>query len=575
MNSKYDDYFNEKLIKLNTNFNNQNDAFKWIERQLQTLVKGIDENEIVKLFEAREKEISTDVGEGVAIPHLISKKIKQPLVCVIRNKKNINWPDDKHQIKVIIALIIPDQHNEEHINILSHIATKLLNKEIKTLLLNSNAKNEIIEALVSVDKKVVKLAKKDDGEQFYIVAVTSCPGGVAHTYMAAQALEDFAAENNYKIKVEKQGANGAEDKISIDDLAQADLAIISSDVNINERSRFNNIGCIKTSVSEPIKNINSIKEQVADYFKTYDKNAPKAIKEDDSLNFATARKITKHKVYRNPKVQTFMDSKGMNAFVRGAHNLKNAILTGISFVVPVIVASATVGSLVEIVRIIGLNASGDSQWLTHNALWLKQIESVAFNALGLLIAPVLAAYIAYAFADKPALAPGFVGGIAANFITMDKHGNYLNIPSDGVAIVNGLGFLGGLFAGIICGYLMMFLKRYMRVKNHSLQSLFTWFFYPVVGALIMIVIMLFVVGLPLAWLSLAIYNGLESLLRSNYAFILGAVIGLLCVTDLGGPFNKTAYAFSIMVFQQGIQPGGDTLLLIPYTSFWAAESELD
>ncbi|WP_425380705.1 fructose-specific PTS transporter subunit EIIC [Spiroplasma endosymbiont of Stenodema calcarata] len=244
-------------------------------------------------------------------------------------------------------------------------------------------------------------------------------------------------------------------------------------------------------------------------------------------------------------------------FKAGAVSLKNAVLTGISYAVPIIVAGTAIQALITIIsQIAGAN------YIAQHANWLNTLSNVAGKSLSILLAPVLAAYIAYAMADKPGLTPGFLGGLACVYVT--------KTAADGTVIIDGLGFLGGLIVGIFVGYMMKLFKKYFVSKK--MQGVLTWFVYPVLGSLISMCLILFIIGQPLALLINAIFSGLTTLQSLNLAALLGIIIGMMCVFDLGVPFNKVAWAFSFASFSQAFTGGQLTnpTLLVPYACFWAA-----
>ncbi|WP_051636025.1 fructose-specific PTS transporter subunit EIIC [Mesoplasma photuris] len=531
--------FNENLIIIDSESKTKEEALH------ELSVLGKENGVVLKIsdlengFKARELEGSTGLEDGFAIPHARISQIKEARIAFIRFKEEIEWETlDNSKVKVAIALMVPDDDNsKEHITLMSKVAQKLIEQEIK-----DNLKKEVnVEKIIDLlfNEEPIKRDEKQTEKQGYLIAITGCPAGVAHTYMSAKKIADYATEKGWQVKVEKQGANGIEDRLTSDDVKNANALLISADINPRDIERFENIPTIRTSVAEPLHDMDNIwnkiiniKQNVDDQKIPTNQNASK----EESLNFKAK-------------------------FRKEAKSLKDAILTGISFVVPVIVAGTTIVALITIITQI---AGADN--IAQNANWLNELSSVAGQSLSVLLAPILAAYIAYAMADKPGLFPGFLGGLACNNIVRQK-----SIIIDGeetiVDVVNGLGFLGGLIVGILVGYMMIAFKKWMVSKKF--QSVLTWFVYPVLSSLIIISLVLFGIGTPIAIVVEAIFDGLTKLQESGFAAIAGIIVGMLCVFDLGGPMNKVAWAFGFASFTQA-QATGNMALLVPYTAFWAA-----
>ncbi|EFH4664179.1 PTS 2-O-a-mannosyl-D-glycerate transporter subunit IIABC [Escherichia coli] len=326
-----------------------------------------------------------------------------------------------------------------------------------------------------------------------IVCVTACPAGIAHTYMAAEYLEKAGRKLGVNIYVEKQGANGIEERLTAEQLNSATACIFAAEVAIKESERFNGIPALSVPVAEPIRHAEALIQQAL------------TLKRSDETR--TVQQDTQP--VKSVKTE-----------------LKQALLSGISFAVPLIVAGGTVLAVAVLLsQILGLQ-----DLFNEENSWLWMYRKLGGGMLGILMVPVLAAYTAYSLADKPALAPCFAAGLAANMI--------------------GSGFLGAVVGGLIAGYLMRWVKNHLRLSS-KFNGFLTFYLYPVLGTLGAGSLMLFVVGEPVAWINNSLTAWLNGL-SGNNALLLGAILGFMCSFDLGGPVNKAAYAFCLGAMANGV-----------------------
>ena len=326
-----------------------------------------------------------------------------------------------------------------------------------------------------------------------VVCVTACPAGIAHTYMAAEYLEKAGRKLGVNVVVEKQGANGIEGRIPAQQLLEAKACIFAAEVAIKESERFQGIPAISVPVAEPLRHAEALIERAL------------ALKPSTDARHAQVDTETKKRVKTE---------------------LKQALLSGISFAVPLIVAGGTVLAVsVLLAQILGLQHLFDQE----NS-WLWMYRKLGGGMLGILMVPVLSAYTAYSLADKPALTPGFAAGLAANMI--------------------GSGFLGAIVGGLIAGYLMRWVKNHIRLSSRY-NGFLTFYLYPVIGVLGAGSLMLFVIGEPVAWLNNTLTVWLNGLSGAN-ALLLGAILGFMCSFDLDGPVNKASYAFCLGAMANGV-----------------------
>ncbi|MFC0178712.1 PTS 2-O-a-mannosyl-D-glycerate transporter subunit IIABC [Thorsellia kenyensis] len=488
----------QELIYIQSPFSNSDEAINALIEGLYQKGKISDKSAFLNAVMQRESEGPTALGEGLAIPHGKSVAVNEAAFAVATLAQPIAWNgiDGEEDVNLIFLLAIPEaQAGTTHIQLLTQLTTALVDDEVREKIIHAKTSEELLGLLSQAIEEQLEPTESSSEVALLekapvIVCVTACPAGIAHTYMAAEYLEKAGKKLGVKIVVEKQGANGIEGRISVEDFDNATACIFASEVAIKELERFSGLPTIKVPVAEPIKRAESI------------------INEALELAKKTPRDMTK-----SHKTATVENKVGFKT------ELKQALLSGISFAVPLIVAGGTVLAIaVLITQIFGLQAVYE----TENS-WLWLYRKLGGNLLGVLMVPVLAAYTAYSLADKPALGPGFAAGVAANLI--------------------GSGFLGGIVGGLIAGYVMRYVKQYIRLSP-TFNGFLSFYLYPVIGTLIAGSLMLFVIGKPVAFVNTGLTNWLNSLSGSN-ALLLGVIIGCFVSFDLGGPVNKAAYAFCL------------------------------
>ena len=389
--------------------------------------------------------------------------------------------------KQLLLAIPPNEAGTTHMQLLTALTTRLADDEIRARIQSATTPDELLSAL---DDKGGTQPSASFSNAPTIVCVTACPAGIAHTYMAAEYLEKAGRKLGVNVYVEKQGANGIEGRLTADQLNSATACIFAAEVAIKESERFNGIPALSVPVAEPIRHAEALIQQAL------------TLKRSDETR--TVQQDTQP--VKSVKTE-----------------LKQALLSGISFAVPLIVAGGTVLAVAVLLsQIFGLQ-----DLFNEENSWLWMYRKLGGGLLGILMVPVLAAYTAYSLADKPALAPGFAAGLAANMI--------------------GSGFLGAVVGGLIAGYLMRWVKNHLRLSS-KFNGFLTFYLYPVLGAGSL---MLFVVGEPVAWINNSLTAWLNGLSGSN-ALLLGAILGFMCSFDLGGPVNKAAYAFCLGAMANGV-----------------------
>lgn len=485
------------LINLQAEFADRDQAIMVLTEQLAAQDKLHDKHAFLEAVFAREAQGPTALGEGLAVPHGKSQTVKEAAFAVATLKKPIAWEgiDGPESVNLIFLLAIPEaQAGSTHMQLLTTLTTALVDDETRAAVLQATTPEQLL-ALLSRDDTASEPSFQDAARPS-IVCVTACPAGIAHTYMAAEYLEKAGRKLGINVYVEKQGANGIEGRLTAEQLNNAVACVFAAEVAIKDIERFNGIPRIETPVAEPIKHAERILNEALEIAKSG--NSAGRTKQDD----APRKKIS---------VKT---------------ELKQALLSGISFAVPLIVAGGTVLAVaVLLAQIFGLQ-----HLFEQENSWLWMYRKLGGGMLGTLMVPVLAAYTAYSLADKPALGPGFAAGLAANMI--------------------GSGFLGGVVGGLIAGYLMRWVKNHLRLSP-NFNGFLTFYLYPVIGTLVAGSLMLFVIGQPVAWLNSGLTQWLNGLSGSN-ALVLGAILGFMCSFDLGGPVNKAAYAFCLGAMANGV-----------------------
>ena len=476
---------------LNARFTSREEAIHALTQRLAALGKISSTEQFLEEVYRRESLGPTALGEGLAVPHGKTAAVKEAAFAVATLSEPLQWEgvDGPEAVDLVVLLAIPpNEAGTTHMQLLTALTTRLADDEIRARIQSATTPDELLSAL---DDKGGTQPSASFSNAPTIVCVTACPA--AHTYMAAEYLEKAGRKLGVNVYVEKQGANGIEGRLTADQLNSATACIFAAEVAIKESERFNGIPALSVPVAEPIRHAEALMQQAL------------TLKRSDETR--TVQQDTQP--VKSVKTE-----------------LKQALLSGISFAVPLIVAGGTVLAVAVLLsQIFGLQ-----DLFNEENSWLWMYRKLGGGLLGILMVPVLAAYTAYSLADKPALAPGFAAGLAANMI--------------------GSGFLGAVVGGLIAGYLMRWVKNHLRLSS-KFNGFLTFYLYPVLGTLGAGSLMLFVVGEPVAWINNSLTAWLNGLSGSN-ALLLGAILGFMCSFDLGGPVNKAAYAFCLGAMANGV-----------------------
>lgn len=456
---------------------------------------------------AREEEGTTGIGMGIAIPHCKSDAVTKAGLAAMVVKDGVDFESlDGTPAKIIFLIAAPNTEDNVHLQVLSKLSVMLMDEQFTNSLINAGSVDEFLNIIDSAEKakdekeaaKEVKAkepveVKKDD---VFIVAVTACPTGIAHTYMAAEAIEKKAKELGYQVKVETRGSGGAKNVLTDDEIAKAAGVIVACDTNV-PTDRFDGKKVIECQVSDGINKAEELIKRIA--------------AGDAPVFKASGKKEASH------------SSVGGKESI--GHQIYKHLMNGVSHMLPFVVGG---GILIAIAFLIDgfsvdLNSLPADQranfgTITQAAAMFKGIGGTAFGFM----LPILAGFIAMSIADRPGLAVGFVGGsIAANGIS---------------------GFLGALVAGFVAGYIVLLLKKVFSKLPESLDGMKPVLLYPLLGIFLVGVIMQFVVEPPIGALNTAINNGLNGLNGAS-AVVLGVLLGGMMSVDMGGPVNKAAYVF--------------------------------
>ena len=454
---------------------------------------------------AREEEGTTGIGMGIAIPHCKSDAVTKAGLAAMVVKDGVDFESlDGTPAKIIFLIAAPNTEDNVHLQVLSKLSVMLMDEQFTNSLINAGSVDEFLNIIDSAEKaKDEKEAAKEAKEpvevkkdDVFIVAVTACPTGIAHTYMAADAIEKKANELGYQVKVETRGSAGAKNVLTDDEIAKATGVIVACDTNV-PTDRFDGKKVIECQVSDGINKTEELVKRIA--------------AGDAPVFKASGKKEASH------------SSIGGKESI--GHQIYKHLMNGVSHMLPFVVGG---GILIAIAFLIDgfsvdLNSLPADQranfgTITQGAALFKGIGGTAFGFM----LPILAGFIAMSIADRPGLAVGFVGG---------------SIAANGTS-----GFLGALVAGFVAGYIVNLLKKIFSKLPESLDGVKPVLLYPLLGIFLIGVIMQFVVEPPIGALNTAINNGLNGLNGAS-AVVLGVLLGGMMAIDMGGPVNKAAYVF--------------------------------
>ena len=525
------DLLDDKSIRLNAEVHSKKEALDTLVNLMDASGKLNDIETYRKGVYAREEEGSTGIGEGIAIPHCKSAAVNQAGLAAMVAPKGVEFDSlDGEPANLFFLIAAPDTADNVHLDVLSHLSVLLMDPDFTGKLREAETVEEF--------KKVIEMAENEPEEEKeqtevdanvpYVLAVTGCPTGIAHTYMAAEALERKAEELGYQIKVETRGSSGAKNVLTAEEIAKADGIIVAADTKV-PMERFDGKPVIITKVAD---GINKPEELIR---KIVDKQAPVYESEEaqETVSENTEKKGIGHAVYQH-------------------------LMSGVSHMLPFVIGGGIMMAIAFLIdTLCGYGSTGGANFgsCTPLSALFKYIGGLA---MGLMV-PVLSGYIAYSIADRPGLAVGFTGGLLAangnailgSYVFADRVGElggfskfvaqFAFVGENGGNTVSG--FLGGIVAGFLAGFIVLGLKKLCEKLPDSLDGIKPTLIYPLVGIFIIGVLMCMIFNPLIGLINTGLSNMLKGISDAGMITVLGLILGAMMAIDMGGPINKAAYVF--------------------------------
>lgn len=488
-----------------------------IDQMVELMAKGGNISDLQRYKEGvlkREEEGTTGIGEGIAIPHAKTDAVSVPGLAAMLVPQGVDYDAlDGQPVHMIFLIAAPNTEDNVHLEVLSRLSMLLMDDEFRTNLLDAA---DVTEFLAYIDEAERKKFPEEYGEEkqeqnqpeegYRVLAVTACPTGIAHTYMAAESLENKAKEMGISIKVETNGSGGAKNVLTPEEIEQCECIIIAADKEV-DMPRFDGKPVITTKVANGIH------------------------KAEELLTEATSGKVA---VYHNASKESGSGFGGEEESL--GRKIYKALMNGVSHMLPFVIGG---GILIAMAFLFDGAHAGTAEFGMGNPFsrFLKQVGDISFG----MMFPILAGYIAMAIADRPALMPGIVGGLLA------KSGMTMAVEETGWV---SSGFFGALIAGFAAGLIMLGLKKILEKLPKALEGTKPMLLYPFLGIAAMGALMVFVVNPPVGAFNEWLNQVLASMGESSRV-LLGAVLGGMMAIDFGGPFNKAAYVFGTASIASG------------------------
>ncbi|MFR1777875.1 MAG: fructose-specific PTS transporter subunit EIIC [Clostridia bacterium] len=501
------DLLSEKAIELNVKAKDKNDIINKMAELMLKTGRITDVNEYKELVFKREEEGSTGVGEGIAIPHGKGNCVTEPglVAMVVPEGVEYNALDGK-PVNLLFMIAAPDTNSNVHLDVLSRLSTMLMDADFKNKLISAKSKKEFLEIINETEKEKFKEEAKQ-GNGYEILGITACPTGIAHTYMAAEALENAGKEMGHLVKIETQGQSGVKNKLTKEEIRNAKAIIIAADIDI-DLSRFKGKKILKAKVSDGIHKPKDLIEKALNGkdIPVYEGNGKDDSEYENSENAG-------NKIYRY-------------------------LMNGVTHMLPFVVGGGILIAIAFLLDDYSLNPANFGM-NTPVAAFFKTIGGIAFDFM----LCILSGYIAMSIADRPGLAVGFVGGAVAKAGT-----TFASLTNPDVVLVSS-GFLGALIAGFIGGYVVLLLRKLFSFLPKSLEGIKPILIYPV-GGILLIGLIMIAINPVVGAINTALNNFLSSMQGAN-KIILGAILGGMMSVDLGGPVNKASYTFGTGMLAEG------------------------
>ena len=504
---KITDLLSTSAIKINGTANSKEELINKMVDLMANNGNIINKEEYKRVVLEREKEGTTGIGEGIAIPHGKTDAVSKPGLAAMVVPNGVNFDSlDGQPARLIFLIAAPNTKDNVHLDVLSRLSTLLMDTRFREELLNAETPAEFMLCIDRAERMKLNETKKEE-HGYEILAITACPTGIAHTYMAAEALENMGKELGHKVKVETHGSSGVKNKFTKEEIKNAKAVIIAADTKI-DLSRFDGKKLVKAKVADGINKPQELIEHVlspeAKVYHSKNKNN----QDDDNEKEGIGTQIYKH------------------------------LMNGVTHMLPFVVGGGILIALAFLFDDYSIDPSNFGM-NTPLAAFFKTVGGAAFNVM----LYILAGYIAMSIADRPGLAVGFVGGILAVQGT-----TFASLTDSTVTLVSS-GFLGALIAGFAGGYIVLGLKKLCSYLPESIEGIKTILLYPVFGIAIIGAFML-LINPYVGAINTGINNYLSSMSTANKV-LLGAILGGMMAIDLGGPVNKAAYTFGTGMLASG------------------------
>ncbi len=491
---KITDLLTADTIELNLQSSSKDAVIDELIRKLDKAGKLHDPKKFKEEILAREAQSTTGIGEGIAIPHAKTSAVKMPAIVFGRSLTGINYESlDGKPAHLFFMIAASEGANQTHLQTLSRLSSFLMDLNFLKKLKNAQSLNDIIKVFNEKEAEENEEDTMVTAREGQILAVTACPTGIAHTFMAADSLKAKAKELGYNLKVETNGSNGVENKLTAAEIKDAVAIIVAADTAV-EMDRFDGKHVITVPVAEGIRNSQQLIEKASK------QSAP---------------------IYRASSSSSSREVDGG----KGKSGFYKHIMNGVSNMLPFVVGG---GILIALSFMFGIEAFKPDH-PSYHPIAEALMTIGGGNAFGLMV-PILAGFIAMSIADRPGFAPGMVGGL--------------------MAATGGAGFLGGLIAGFLAGYIVLGLRRLFSGLPKSLEGIKPVLLYPLFGILITGMTMLYVIIKPVVFLNTTMENWLGGMGTGNLV-LLGLILGGMMAIDMGGPINKAAFAFGIAMIEAG------------------------
>lgn len=496
-------------IAMDVEATNKNGVIDELVNQLNQAGKLNDVEAYKEAIHQREGQSTTGIGEGIAIPHAKVAAVETPAIAFGKSKAGIDYQSlDMQPAHLFFMIAAPEGGAQTHLDALAKLSGILMDEQVRADLLAAETPEEVQAIINKADDEAVENEEENDSaatttdeevaeDTPYILAVTACPTGIAHTYMARDALKKQANQMGVKMKVETNGSGGIKNHLTDEDINKATGIIVAADVHV-ETDRFAGRNVVEVPVADGIKRPEELINMAQD-----DSRQPFVAKNTNSQQ-STEKSTEKQGVGKT---------------------IYKHLMNGVSNMLPLVISG---GILMAIVFLFGAN-SFDPKSGDHNA-FAEQLWNIGKNSAFALIIPILSGYIARSIADKPGFAAGLVGGM--------------------LAISGDSGFIGGILAGFLAGYLTQGVKKLVSGLPQALEGLKPTLIYPLLSVTATGLLMIYVINPPASGLNNLLLNGLNSLSGANIV-LLGLVIGAMMAIDMGGPFNKAAYVFATAALTEG------------------------